>query len=158
MPQGADDSKHQGPQELCPAQRPPRIGNVQCCFIWYIQVPPLVLPHPREDGPLPPPGGRLPSDAPPPTPLGEGQGVGQDKGGGGLQCRRQQSITLAFCCCNVLLYSGGGYSRCSPCDTNGQGAKPRLCHPVPAFIVVKLFGWTQRASLAFIGGPPPPRW
>ena len=27
---------------------------------------PLVLPHPREDGPPPPPGGRLPSDGPPP--------------------------------------------------------------------------------------------
>ena len=31
--------------------------------------PPPVLPHPREDGPLPAPG--------------EGQRVGQDKGGGG---------------------------------------------------------------------------
>ena len=27
-----------------------------------------VLPHPREDGPPPPPGGRLPNDGPPPTP------------------------------------------------------------------------------------------
>ena len=27
--------------------------------------PPLVVPHPREDGPPPPPGGRLPSDGPP---------------------------------------------------------------------------------------------
>ena len=32
--------------------------------------PPLVLPHPRKDGPLPPPEGRLPSDAPPPPPGG----------------------------------------------------------------------------------------
>ena len=31
---------------------------------------PLVLPHPREDGPPPPHGGRLPSDAPPPLPRG----------------------------------------------------------------------------------------
>ena len=33
-------------------------------------VPPLVLPHPREDGPPPPPGGRSPSDGPPPPPGG----------------------------------------------------------------------------------------
>ena len=32
--------------------------------------PPLVLPHPREDGPPPPPGGRSPSDVPPPPPRG----------------------------------------------------------------------------------------
>ena len=41
---------------------------LQCCQTLY--PPPLVVPHPREDGPPPPPGGWSPSDGPPPPPWG----------------------------------------------------------------------------------------
>ena len=41
--------------------------NMSVCGRAWKRVP---LPHPREDGPPPPPGGRSPSDGPPTPPLG----------------------------------------------------------------------------------------
>ena len=44
-------------------------GQVSRCWVTSCPIPPpLVIPHPREDGPPPSPGGRSPSDSPPPPP------------------------------------------------------------------------------------------
>ena len=51
------------------ALNPPSSLKAVCCMTWNTYTPPPVRAHPREDHPPPTPGGRLPSDGPPPPAL-----------------------------------------------------------------------------------------
>ena len=73
-------SSTKGPTGAPPGAPPSAAANVRTALgamgtigpepNFEVPPPPLVVPHPREDGPPRPPGGRSPSDGPPPPPRG----------------------------------------------------------------------------------------
>ena len=66
------EHRRPGCRRVRPVQLTPNAPRGALCHTYP---PPLVVPHPREDGPPPPPGERSPSDGPPPPPLGDGHQV-----------------------------------------------------------------------------------
>ena len=66
----------------------------------HVPSPSLVVPHPREDGPPPPPGGWSPSDGPPPPPLGDHTPTTVHAH---LQAQKLQHKTKEFSICITVL-------------------------------------------------------